>query len=431
MRLMKSVRVRTTAAAVAVVGVALVVGAIALVVTLRYTLTEEVRDAAELRADDLVALLESGTPPAALPLGDDDDTVVHILAADGTVLASGIPDDEDDNEHLLFVTTTADTDDGELTVEVGRSRDDVVESVEIVTFWLIVGLPVLLLVVAATTWFVVGRALAPVEAIRSEVDAISGTELHRRVSQPPSEDEIARLAATMNRMLDRLEESQNRQRRFISDASHELRSPVASIRQLAEVALAHPDRVSSTDLAETVLAEDLRVQHLVDDLLLLTRADEHMLGLSTRPVDVDDLVFDEARRLRESTTLSIDTHAVSAGRVTGDARALAHAVRNIGTNAAAPCRVRHRIRAGGARQVRHAHRRRRRTGHPVRRTDASAPTLRAAGRARAHDEGGSGLGLAIVAELVHAHGGTVTIGESPQGGARVVVRMPAFSGESG
>ena len=431
MRLMKSVRVRTTAAAVAVVGVALVVGAIALVVTLRYTLTEEVRDAAELRADDLAALLESGTPPAALPLGDDDDTVVHILAADGTVLASGIPDDEDDNEHLLFVTTTADTDDGELTVEVGRSRDDVDESVQIVTFWLIVGLPVLLLVVAATTWFVVGRALAPVEAIRSEVDAISGTELHRRVSQPPSEDEIARLAATMNRMLDRLEESQNRQRRFISDASHELRSPVASIRQLAEVALAHPDRVSSTDLAETVLAEDLRVQHLVDDLLLLTRADEHMLGLSTRPVDVDDLVFDEARRLRDSTTLSIDTHAVSAGRVTGDARALARAVRNIGTNAA-----RHAASAIAFALAEHdrfvtlivdddgrgipSDERTRVLQRFVRLDDA-----------RARDEGGSGLGLAIVAELVHAHGGTVTIGESPQGGARVVVRMPAFSGESG
>ena len=97
--------------------------------------------------------------------------------------------------------------------------------------------------------------------------------------QPRSDDEIARLAATMNKMLDRLEASQARQRRFISDASHELRSPVASIRQFAEVALAHPDRLSSNELAENVLAEDLRVQHLVDDLLLLTHADERMLGL--------------------------------------------------------------------------------------------------------------------------------------------------------
>ena len=141
---------------------------------------------------------------------------------------------------------------------------------------------------------VVGRALAPVEAIRAEVDAISAAALHRRVPDPPADDEIARLARTMNRMLDRLEQAQARQRRFVSDASHELRSPVASIRQHAEVALAHPDRTTTAELAETVLAEDLRLQRLVEDLLLLTRADEHTLALRRRPVDLDDLVFDEA-----------------------------------------------------------------------------------------------------------------------------------------
>jgi signal transduction histidine kinase len=431
MHLMKSVRVRTTAAAVVVVGIALIVGALALVLTMRHTLTDEVRDAAELRADDLAALLEAGTAPTALALGSDDDTVVNILDSEGTVVAAGVPDDDDDTEHLLVVTRTAETENGDLTVQVGRSREDVDESVEIVTFWLIVGLPVLLLVVGATTWFVVGRALAPVEAIRSEVDAISGAELHRRVPQPDSDDEIARLAATMNRMLDRLEESQNRQRRFISDASHELRSPVASIRQHAEVALAHPDRLSSQALAETVLAEDLRVQYLVDDLLLLTRADEQMLHLATRPVDFDDLVFNEARRLRETTTLAIDTAAVSAGRVTGDVRALGRAVRNIGTNAA-----RHAATAIAFTLAE-------RDGFVVFTVDDDGAGIPSDDRtrvlerfvrlddARARDEGGSGLGLAIVAELVHAHGGMVTIDESPQGGTRVVVRMPAFSGESG
>ena len=320
MRLPTSVRVRTTAAAVIVVGVALVVGAFALVVTLRQTLTEEVRDAAELRADDLVRLLEAGTDPSALPLDGDDDTVVTVEDSDETTVAASTSDDDDDDPgHVLFVITTAETGSGELTVRVGRSLEDVDESVEIVTFWLLLGVPTLLLVVGITTWFVVGRALAPVEAIRREVDAISGAELHRRVPQPRSDDEIRRLASTMNQMLDRLEVSQARQRRFISDASHELRSPVASIRQYAEVALAHPGRVSSSELAENVLADDLRVQHLVDDLLLLTRADEQMLGLSTRPVDLDDLVFAEARRLRDTTTLSIDTNAVSAGRVAGDA----------------------------------------------------------------------------------------------------------------
>ncbi len=113
---------------------------------------------------------------------------------------------------------------------------------------------------------VVGRALAPVEAIRAEVDAISASALHRRVPDPPADDEIGRLARTMNRMLERLDRAQARQRRLVSDASHELRSPVAAIRQHAEVALAHPDRTSAAELAATVLAEDLRLQRLAEDL---------------------------------------------------------------------------------------------------------------------------------------------------------------------
>ncbi len=431
MRRLKSVRVRTTAAAVLVVGVALVGGAIALVLTLRHTLTDEVRDAAELRADDLVELLESGTEPEDLRLGGDDDIVVTILDSAGAVLAVGAPFDEDDTSSPVFVARTADTEQGELIVRVGRSTEDVDESVEIVAFWLVLGVPLLLLVVGVTTWFVVGRALAPVEAIRAEVDAISGSELHRRVPRPETADEIERLATTMNRMLDRLEESQTRQRRFISDASHELRSPVASIRQYAEVALAHPDRLTTSELAENVLADDLRVQHLVDDLLLLTRADECMLRLASRPVDLDDLVFEQARRLRDATPLTIDTNAVSAGRVAGDARALARAVHNVAANAARHARtsIVFALVEGD--------------GFVTLTVDDDGPGVAETDRervferfvrlddARARDEGGSGLGLAIVAELVTAHHGTVVMDENPQGGTRLVIRIPVFSPGSG
>ncbi len=118
----------------------------------------------------------------------------------------------------------------------------------------------LLVVVALTTWFAVGRALAPVEAIRREVDAISGAELHRRVPQPKFDDEIGRLAATMNRMLVRLEDSRNSQRRFISDASHELRSPLTTIREHSEVVIAHPEGTTAEELAGVVLAEEMRMQ---------------------------------------------------------------------------------------------------------------------------------------------------------------------------
>jgi signal transduction histidine kinase len=199
---------------------------------------------------------------------------------------------------------------------------------------LAIGVPLLLMVVAGTTWFVVGRALAPVEAIRAEVDAISATALHRRVPDPLADDEIGRLARTMNRMLERLELAQARQRRLVSDAFHELRWPVAAIRQHAEVALAHPGRASACELAETVLAEDLRLQRLAEDLLLLTRADEHTLAFRRRPVDLDDLVFDEARRLRGVSGVRVDTWLVSAGRVDGDIAGLRRVLRNLGDNAA-------------------------------------------------------------------------------------------------
>ena len=308
---------------------------------------------------------------------------------------------------FLAVATGADTALGRRTVVVVRSTEIVSEATAAVSGLLAVGLPLLLAVVAVTTWIVVGRALAPVEAIRAEVDAISAAALHRRVPDPPADDEIGRLARTMNRMLGRLERAQARQRRLVSDASHELRSPIASIRQHAEVALAHPGRTTTTELAATVLAENLRLQRLAEDLLLLTRADEHTLALRKRPVDVDDLVFDEARRLREGTGLRVDTTAVSAGRVDGDAAGLRRVLRNLGENAARHARGHLAFSVAE------------RDGRVLVEVDDDGPGIPEADRervferfvrlddARARDDGGSGLGLAIVAELVAAHGGTV------------------------
>ncbi|MGH9267765.1 MAG: sensor histidine kinase, partial [Acidimicrobiales bacterium] len=329
-----------------------------------------------------------------------------------------------DDGDFLAVATAANTAEGRFIVVVARSLEDVTDPTRAVTSLLFIGLPALLLVVAVTTWRAVGRALAPVEAMRSEVDEISAAELHRRVPDPPGKDEISRLAHTMNRMLGRLERAQARHRRFISDVSHELRSPVASIRQHAEVALAHPERTSTSELAETVLAENHRLQGLVDDLLLLARADEHTLGLRRNPVDLDDLVFAEARRLRGTTDLRIDTTEVSAGRVEGDATGLARVLRNLGDNAArhARSRVSFGVTEGDA--------------AVVLTVDDDGLGIPGAARervferfvrlddARDRDHGGSGLGLAIVAELVRAHGGTVTIADSGLGGARIEIVLP-------
>jgi signal transduction histidine kinase len=442
-----TVRVRTTLAALLVVGAAMIVGGVMLVAVLRIALTGEVRASARLRATEVAADLESGTRPDELTVGESEDLLIQVLDEHGEVVRSsrnvqGLPavarlrpgasarvDVPIDNDDFLAVAVAAATPEGRLTVVVARVADMVGESTRIVTILLAVGLPVLLLVVAATTWKVVGRALAPVEAIRGEVDEISAVELHRRVPDPPGDDEVARLARTMNRMLERLQRAHARQRRLVADASHELRSPVASIRQHAEVALAHPDRTTTTaELAATVLAEDLRIQRLVEDLLLLARADEHALPMRRRHVDLDDLVFDEARRLRDGTDLHVDVGAVSAGRVDGDADGLRRVLRNLGENAA-----RHASsRVGFALAER--------DGAAVLAVDDDGPGIPEADRervlerfvrlddARARDAGGSGLGLAIVAELVAAHGGAVRVVDSPLGGARVEVSLPRAGG---
>ncbi|HEV3505263.1 MAG TPA: HAMP domain-containing sensor histidine kinase, partial [Actinomycetes bacterium] len=352
-----TVRVRTTLGAVVVAGLAMAVGALVLVAVLRDTLTREVRTAARLRAQDVASVLASDpTGRGSLAVDDPEEWIIQVLDQGGRVVVASeraqgrapvarLPPGEsaevevpaggpvEEEGEFLAVATGADTPLGPRMVVVARSTETVTEATAAVAGLLAIGLPLLLAVVAVTTWVVVGRALAPVEAIRSEVDAISATALHRRVPDPPADDEIGRLARTMNRMLERLERAQARQRRLVSDASHELRSPVAAIRQHAEVALAHPDRTTTSELAETVLVEDLRLQRLAEDLLLLTRADEHTLGLRRRPVDLDDLVFDEARRLRGVSGLRVDTSAVSAGRVDGDAAGLRRVLRNLGDNA--------------------------------------------------------------------------------------------------
>lgn len=440
-----SVRARTTLAAVGIVGVALVGGAVLLVVLMRTTLTNDVLATAREDAADLAANLQEELSPEGL-LSADPGELRQVLDESRRVIGwtanvSGRPPVADlgpgewaqiDVPTLAapFLAVAATTPDGERTVLVAVTLEAVVESTDLVARMLAAGLPIVLLVIGGTTWVIVGRALAPVESMRSEVEAISAAELHRRVPEPSGTDEIARLATTMNNMLDRLEHAQARQRQFVSDTSHELRSPIASIRQHVEVAIAHPEQTTAADLAETVLAEEVRLQRLVDDLLLLARADERTLGVKRRSVDLDDLVFEQASRLRQGTTLLVDTASVSAGRVTGDEAGLRRALSNLADNAARHARSRLAFSLVEHDRVVELH------------VDDDGPGIAPADRlrvfdrfvrldaARARDDGGSGLGLAIVAELVAAHGGTVAITDSPLGGVRVHVQLPRGAEES-
>jgi signal transduction histidine kinase len=400
-----------TLLAVLVVGIALVAGGSVLVALLGSVMTDQVCQDARARAAQLAASPSVASRPVStsrelVQLIDRSGQVIGAdpkLASPGSecvrVEPPGYPED------FVFAAASI-TSGGE--VVVGRPLVDVLDSTQFVRRILAAGLPLMLLIVGGVTWVVTGRMLAPVTAIRREVDEITATELHRRVPAGRA-DEIGRLAKTMNRMLDRLQRSHESQQRFVSDASHELRSPIAAIRQHAEVAQAHPERTTVDELATTVLAEDLRMQCLVDDLLLLARSDEAGSELPGTPVDLDDLVFAEARRLRSATSLTIDTTAVSAGQVHGDETALARMIHNLADNAARHARSEIDF---GLRES---------DGTVVLTISDDGPGIPPADQARvfdrfvrlstarSRDTGGTGLGLAIVADVVRRHHGTIRI----------------------
>jgi signal transduction histidine kinase len=290
-----------------------------------------------------------------------------------------------------------------------------------------VGIPVLVALVGALAWVLVGRALKPVESMRREVDEITHTTLHRRVAEPGSGDEVDRLAHTMNEMLDRLELAADRQRQFISDASHELRSPLTTIRTQIEVADRHPDVAEWESVRGSMLDEVERLDDMVADLLQLARLDETGGGPTPAPsgteVDLDELALHEASRLR-SLGVAVDASGVGAVRVTGDVAALSRMVRNLADNAA-----RHAgSRIALAVSLEH--------GQAVVRVDddgAGVPTgdrervferFTRLDESRTRGAGGAGLGLALVRSVASAHGGTARVDDSPLGGARFEVALP-------
>jgi signal transduction histidine kinase len=468
-----TVRARTTAGAVLVVGAALLVAATAMVWLLQRSLTNNVRATAELRVASATRFLKSGEPgPIQTPINEGElipvaeDEVVVVFDEDGRLVSSSAAPDRDNEEgdkpprpislerefqepgplvglppgETTKVLAKFEEDDAFLAIArnrkifgrtykivVTRSLEVVRESSQIVIGLLVIGIPLLLGVVGIVTWRVVGRSLAPVEAIRSEVEAISTEELGRRVPVSASKDEISRLAMTMNQMLERLEKGQLRQRRFVSDASHELRSPVASIRQHSEVALAHPDNASAQELARVVLAEDLRMQRLVEDLLLLARMDEGQSVARRDVLDLDDVVFEEVYRVRQVSGKSIDTSRVSAGRVLGDRKQLTRLTGNILDNA-----VRHARASVSVVLTEEDHEVIFQVGDdgggiPPEDEDRIFERFVRLQEARDRDTGGSGLGLAIVAEVAGAHGGTARVLKSRLGGALFEIRLPRAS----
>jgi len=433
----RSLRARITLVSTAIVAVTLVLGALLFVLVLRTVLISEVSTAAERDLEQIEAEFESTGALTSFD-ADDDEILVQVTDSAGDLLAGSdsldgrpVPLEADGDtqvvrlpdEDAAYAVATEEMDD--ITLAAGRTLETVDESVTTVG-WLLAGaVPLLMAVVAVLTWIVVGRALSPVERMRREVDAVTATNLDRRIKDPGRADEIGRLARTMNTMLDRLDTSQRAQRQFVSDASHELRSPLASLRQYAEVAQAHPDRMSLEDLSEAVLDEGARLERLVRGMLLLAQVTERSLQATGRAVDLDDLMLAEARRLRNTMALTIDATGVGPARVHGDETLLGQVVRNLVDNAAqhALGRVTLTLRVEGTDAVLAVED----DGHgvPAAERDRIFERFVRLDASRARASGGTGLGLAIVRETVQAHGGTVRVVDGELGGARFEVRLPA------
>ncbi|ROR65409.1 sensor histidine kinase [Agrococcus jenensis] len=431
-----SIRLRITAAALAVVAVALGLGAVGIVWSLDRLLTASV---AEQLGDELAALadgVDAGTIQTAALVQRDDDVLVALRSATGVVVnadratAVPVPPGAEPLEATVegerYVVVAQEVTAG--TIVVARSAADIDDAARLATSLLMIAVPLAIVLVGTVVWIVVGRALAPVDRMRAQVDAIDATALDRRVPTSGRDDEVDRLAATMNRMLARVEEGARARRRFVADASHELRSPLASMRQFAELSRAHPDSTAPGELADVVLEEGERMHGIVEGLLLLARLDEHEAG-QRRPVDLDDLALTEVERVRALGRVA-DGSAVRVAPVVGDARLLARALRNLVDNA-----LRHARDAVALGSVV-------RDGRAMVWVDDDGAGVPESERervferfvrldeGRARDDGGSGLGLAIVREVARAHGGDAWITASPSGGARFVLELPVATDRS-
>jgi signal transduction histidine kinase len=441
---------RSALAAGLVVAVVSVLAGGVLLVTARGILIDNVNTAATDRAAQVAAALADGNTAglaAALRPSARDRAVVQVLDAAGRVVAAsdaiaGFPamsplrPKAGDRVHekrrlevaraepsFRVVAQGVKTPAGLRIVLVAVSLDTVDDGTEAIIAALVIGLPLLAVLVGAATFLFVGRSLRPVEAMRRQAATITSTNLHARLPVPAAEDEVAALASTMNTMLDRIEAASAAQRRFVADASHELRSPLATIHANVDLLDAAPLPEPSARSVARIHRESTRMARLVDDLLLLARVDDHALRLRHEDVDLDDLVYAERDRVAvEHPKLRLEG-TVEPVRITGDPDQLHRVLRNLVDNAVRHARdtITVSLTADGA------------EAQVVVGNDG--PAIAVGDRERIFDrfvrlddsrsrlDGGAGLGLPIARDIVAAHGGTIGVDERDDGAA-LRIRLP-------
>ena len=439
-----SLRLRITLITAVVVAVVVAIGGLLILVALESELEDAADQAGLLRADEVATLAEQGDLPTPLEPMRDPESYAQVVAGSELVTATddpgsdnffGLPEQEpgetsirevsrlplDASGPYRVVSRGVTTPTGPVTVHVAVPVGDLEHTINTAARILAIGLSLLVIVLATVLWFATGRTLAPVDAIRTRAEAITAERLDQRVPVPPQEDEIGRLARTVNRMLARLERSAERQRRFVADAAHELRTPIASLRVQLETA---GHRNPGSELGDLV-EETVRMQALVDQLLLLARADAEAPWLRLTTVDLDDVVHSAAASLGSGGHVVVDVSAVEPVQLPADAALLERVVRNLLENAvgyaAAVVRVSLTASDGVAVLIVDDDG----PGIPPDRRDEVFERFVRLDDARDRGRGGVGLGLALVWEIVEAHGGRIHVEGAPSGGARFVVELPA------
>nr|WSX50245.1 HAMP domain-containing histidine kinase [Streptomyces sp. NBC_00974] len=452
-RRLGSLRARAAAAAALAMAAVLAAGGLWLYTVLRANLIENTTARTELTARKVAAQIDTGTLPAdgRLPAPEDGVDLVLVRDASGrTVATSGdlkdtpeltglrlappgddsrsavLPAARPGTERRVVVAVAAPGPSGPPgahhphTVYAMTVLGDVDNANRAVALGLLAGAPPLIAFSAALAWWVTGHALRPVDAIRTELAAVTASELDRRVPDPGGADEIAQLARTVNDTLDRLERGDARQRQFTADASHELRNPLAAVRSRLEVALRNPDRES----VAAALADTERLQGIAADLLLLARLDGGP-AVRTEPVDLALLAAEDlARRPGPRVPLRLDARAPVPA--CGDPERLARALANLVDNALRYARTEVTVRASADGD-----------GWALLEVTDDGPGIPEADRDRVFERfvrldadrgrasGGTGLGLAIAREIARAHGGDLHALPPSAGGAgaRLVLRV--------
>lgn len=469
----RSVRARITALATAAVAAFLILAGVIGVHLVTFVLYRGAEDGARAHAGEIAALVRAGRLPTPIP-ASAGTAAVQVVDATGRVVASSADGDRltslvasgrlptlragqaltlpasrlGESQPVRIVGVAADTVTGVATVVVAVPVEQVDQTTHVLAGTAAVGSLVATAVFAAACWFVTGSALRPVSVLRRSAARITAAGDDSRLPLPAADDEIRALAVTLNGMLVRLSASSARQRAFVADAAHELRSPLASLRVHLEVEARHPDPAGRDELLVDLLDEVGRLERLTSDLLDLARLEEPPTG-ETPSTDLDSVLREVVRETPRTAGVDLVVRPVRFRDVAGplsapvaaDHRGVHTVVRNLVDNAVRHARARVEIGAvlSGAEPA---------TGGPARPGTVTlvvcddGPGIEPADRARVFDRftrldtartrwtGGSGLGLAIVARVLEAQGGSVELSDADPtkgaaGGLRVVVTWPA------